>query len=81
MSAGKPAVFTEEEAAGQGCVLGVVTTFSHNSSQIYRPSCIGAKCQAWRWWATLIDPDDPTKGEPILSLNSYGYCGLAGRPE
>lgn len=72
MSAGKPAVFTEEEAAGQGCVLGVVTTFSHNSSQIYRPSCIGAKCQAWRWY---VDQDNP------VYPPDRGYCGLAGRPE
>lgn len=81
MSAGKPAVFTEEEAAGQGCVLGVVTTFSHNSSQIYRPSCIGAKCQAWRWWGTHInDPENP-QGDMVFSDRTYGFCGLAGRPE
>lgn len=35
-----------------------------------RFQCIGTQCMAWRWVA-----DDP---EPIAT---YGYCGLAGKPE
>lgn len=37
------------------------------------PFCEGSDCAAWRW---VYDPSDPTYRD-----DTYGYCGLAGKPK
>jgi len=52
--------------------------FSKRCAQDISSTCIGSKCMAWRYAKTNIN-DAP--GAPMYeSDNTYGYCGLAGKP-
>lgn len=41
--------------------------------------CMGSKCMAWRFVETHIA--DENGDLTILSGDTHGYCGLAGKPE
>ena len=69
-------MYTEDEAYEKQCHL----RFGGTYPEMNRP-CIASQCMAWRWVRTHINnPDDPG-GDLIPSSRTYGYCGLAGRPE
>lgn len=41
------------------------------------PLCIASRCMAWRWMETHIKDADGNL--TVLSGDTHGYCGLAGR--
>ena len=63
--------------------MGVDASFPVNRDAADYPltSCIGSGCMAWRWARTHIKPPgDPEGADLVLSEDTHGYCGLAGKP-
>lgn len=46
--------------------------------------CLADKCAMWRWGTFIAPPPDAESGKLVAGVNhraSWGYCGIAGRPE
>ena len=40
-------------------------------------TCMGSLCMAWRWIKTNVPDKD---GDLVVSGDTHGYCGVAGKP-
>ena len=67
-------ILTEDAAKARWCPMARLAEIgSHNRSGPAADfNCIASACMMWR--KKVIDPDD------YVSLMTYGYCGLAGKP-
>lgn len=51
---------------------------------MYGCNCIADKCAMWRWGTYIAPPLDAEPGKLVAGINhlaTWGYCGLAGKPE